>query len=149
MAEYRKASHTIYDIKLHFVWRTKYRYKILTEQVADRCRELIRQICKRNQVEIIKGRMEPEHVHLLVSVPPTIAPSKLMQYIKGASSRRLQQEFPQLNKRYWGRHMWSTGYFVASSGTVTDEMIKDYLEHHQDEDEDEFTISSEPDTPQK
>lgn len=145
MADYRKGSHTIHDIKLHFVWATKYRYKILTEQVADRCRELIRQICKRNRVEIIKGHMEPEHIHLFVSVPPTISPSKLMQYIKGSSSRRLQQEFPYLNKRYWGRHMWRTGYFVASAGTVTEQMIKDYLDHHRDEDEDDFTISGEPD----
>ena len=145
MADYRKASHTVYDIKLHFVWRSKYRYKVLVGPIADKCRELIRQICKRNNVEIIKGHMEPDHVHLLVSMPPTISPSKLMQYVKGSSSRRLQQEFSQLNKRFWGRHMWSTGYFCASSGTVTDDIIKEYLEKHRDKDEDNFTISGEQD----
>lgn len=142
MAEYKKGCHTVYDIKLHFVWRTKYRYKILKERLADRCRELIIQVCKRNKVDIIKGHMEADHIHLFVSLPATIAPSKLMQYIKGSTSRRLQQEFPELNKRYWGRHMWSTGYFCASSGTVTDETIKQYLEEHRDKDsQNDFTIA--------
>ncbi len=146
MANYKKSSHTVHAIKLHYVWITKYRYKVLIGSIADRARELIRQICKQNRVTIIKGHMEPDHVHLFVDVPPSLAPSKLMQYIKGASSRKLQQEFSELNKRYWGKHLWAVGYFCASSGTVTDEIIKEYLEHHKDENpDDEFFIAGERD----
>ena len=146
MANYKKSSHTVHAIKLHFVWITKYRYKVLIGPVADRAREVIRQVCQRNKAEIIKGHMEPDHVHLFVDVPPNLPASKLMQYIKGVSSRKLQQEFSDLNKRYWGRHLWATGYFCASSGTVTDEMIKEYLERHKDEGpEDNFSIAGEPD----
>jgi len=145
MAKYRKSSHTIHVIKYHFVWITKYRYKILEGVIADRARTLIRQVCKRNHVEILKGHIEKDHVHLLVDAPPTLSPSKLMQYIKGVSSRKLQQEFSELNKKYWGRHLWATGYFCATSGTVTDEIIKQYIENHKDEGpEDNFSISGEP-----
>ena len=88
-------------LKYHFVWITKYRYKVLEGVIADRARTIIRQVCKRNHVEILKGHMEKDHVHLLVDAPPSLSPSKLMQYIKGVSSRKLQQEFTQLNKKYW------------------------------------------------
>lgn len=112
--------------------------------VAERARELIRQVCRRNNVSIVKGHMEADHIHLLVSIPPTLSASKLMQYVKGFSSRKLQQEFSELNKKYCGRHMWATGYFCASSGTVTDEIIKEYIEKHRDSGpDDDFTISGE------
>ena len=144
MGKYEKSSHTIYTIKLHFVWATKYRYKVLKSDIAERARELIKQVCQRNKVQIIKGHMELDHVHLFVETPPTMAPSKLMQYIKGFTSRRLQEEFLELNKRYWGRHIWATGYFCASSGTVTDEMIKEYLDHHKKQNpNDNFSIAGE------
>ena len=101
MAKYKRSSHTVHVIKYHFVWITKYRYKVLEGVIADRARTIIRQVCKRNHVEILKGHMEKDHVHLLVDAPPSLSPSKLMQYIKGVSSRKLQQEFTQLNKKYW------------------------------------------------
>ena len=83
MQKYRKTSHTVYDIKYHIVWITKYRQIILTGELAKRVRELIREICKSNEVEIIKGHVSLDHVHLFVSVPPHISVSKLMQYING------------------------------------------------------------------
>ena len=129
MSEYHKGSHTVYDIKYHFVWLTKYRYKILEGDLANRLRELIRQICESRKIKIIKGHLGKEHIHLLVAAPPNIAPCKIMQYIKGVSSRRIQQEFPAIRKRYWGQHIWAQGYFCATSGTVTDEMIKLYIEN--------------------
>jgi putative transposase len=64
-----------------------------------------------------------------------------MQYIKGKSSRQLQQEYPSLQKRYWGQHLWARGYFCATSGTVTDEMLEAYLERHADTSEVEFTVA--------
>jgi putative transposase len=143
MQFYEQGSHTKYSIKLHFVWITKYRYKALTGAIAERARELIRQVCQRNQVEILKGHMEPDHVHLFVSIPTDISASKLMQYIKGSTSRKLQQEFAEIRKRYWGRHLWASGYFCVSAGNITDEMIKEYIEHHRDSPSDDFTITNE------
>tara|TARA_R110000868_G_scaffold293314_2_gene553830 strand:+ start:649 stop:1059 length:411 start_codon:yes stop_codon:yes gene_type:complete len=124
MQHYRKTSHTVYDIKYHLVWITRYRKKILKGELAKRVRELIREVCKANEVEIIKGRVSVGHVHMFVSVPPHISVSKLMQYIKGKSSRKTMSEFKTISKMYWGRHFWTRGYFVVSSGTITDEIYQ-------------------------
>ena len=102
MAEYRKGSHTVYDIQYHFVWVTKYRYHVLGGEVAKRARELILQSCLSREIKIIKGHVSKDHIHILVSCPPRLSPSKVMQYLKGRSSRLLQDEFPHLKKRYWG-----------------------------------------------
>ena len=143
MKKYRKTSHTVYDIKYHIVWITKYRKKILTGELAKRVRELIREVCKANEVEIIKGHVSADQVHLFVSVPPHISVSKLMQYIKGKSSRKIMSEFKTVSKMYWGRHFWARGYFVVS-GTITDEMIMEYIENQNIEDkEGDFKIDGE------
>jgi putative transposase len=126
MQEYRKSAHAVYEIKYHIVWVTKYRYKILRGRVAERARDLIRQICESRGIVIVRGTVSVDHVHLLLSVPPEIAPSKLLQYLKGRSSRRLQDEFPELRKRYWGQHLWARGYFCATVGAVDEKTIKEY-----------------------
>ena len=141
MQMYRKGSHTIYDIKYHIVWITKYRKPVLSGVIAERCRELIRQVSKANEVEIIKGHISKDHVHVFVSVRPNISVSKLVQMLKGVSSRKLLQEDKNLQKRYWGQHLWARGYFVASSGNITDEMIKEYIENQDVEKDDDFRIS--------
>jgi len=128
VAEFRKGSHTVYDIQYHIVWTTKYRYKVLKGKIAERLRELIRQGCSARNITIIRGSVSNDHVHMLISCPPTLAPSKIMQYLKGRSSKMLQEEFQELKKRYWGQHLWATGYFCRTVGTVTDEMVKEYIE---------------------
>ena len=125
---YRKTAHSVYDIKYHPVWITKYRKKVLKGQVGLRLRELVRQICAANDVIIESGSVQADHVHLLVSVPPKLSVSKLMQLLKGRTSRKLLQEFEPLRREFWGRHMWARGYFAASTGNVTDEIIKQYIE---------------------
>lgn len=125
---YRKTAHSVYDIKYHLVWTTKYRKKVLKGQVGLRLRRLVRQVCAANEVLIISGSVQADHVHLLVSVPPKLAVSKLMQLIKGRTSRKMLIEFEELNREFWGRHLWARGYFAASTGNVTDEIIKQYIE---------------------
>ena len=127
MEHYRKSSHTTYDIKYHLVWITKYRKPVLTGEIAKRCRELIREICLSKDVEILKGHISKEHVHIFVSVPPHISVSSLMQSIKGKSSRKMIMENKVLSRTFWGRHIWARGYFVATSGNVTDEVVKEYI----------------------
>ena len=142
MQNYRKTSHSLYDCKYHIVWITKYRKKVLTGLVAERIRELIKQICKEHDVEIIKGHVSRDHIHMFVSVPPHLAISKLVQYLKGKSSYKLMQENKQISKEFWGRHLWGRGYFVATSGNVTDEIIMEYIKNQDEEKSDEdFKIS--------
>jgi len=114
----------------------------MTGLIAERVRELIRQICKENDVEIIKGHVSKDHVHLFLSVPPHLAISKLVQYLKGKSSRKLLFESKSLQQQFWGRHIWARGYFVASSGNVTDEVIMEYIKNQDiDEKDGDFSIS--------
>ena len=102
MDGYRKNSHAVDDIKYHVIWVTKYRYKVLSGLIAIRTRELIRQGCEARGIIILQGSVGKDHIHLLISCPPSLAPSKILQYLKGKSSRLLQGEFPELKKRYWG-----------------------------------------------
>jgi len=125
---YRKTSHAIYDLKYHVVWVTKYRKPVLRGELGKRLRDLIRQTCETLEVYIESGHIAADHVHLLVSVPPNLSVSDLMQRLKGRSSRKMLDEFGELKKQFWGQHLWARGYFAASSGNVTDEIIKQYIE---------------------
>ena len=98
--------------------------------MAVRLRELIRQTCEAFEIRILSGVVSQDHVHILVSAPPTLAPSEIMRRIKGRSAAKLFEEFPTLHKRYWGRHFWARGYFCSTVGQVTEEMIRSYLQHH-------------------
>jgi len=109
------------------VFIPNYRKPVLRGEVGTRLRDLIREICKTLDIEILQGHVRPDHVHLLVSVPPTLSPSRVMNAIKGKSSTRLMRDFRSLNRTFWGRHLWARGYFVATSGNVTDEVITKYI----------------------
>ena len=122
VAEYIHGEHSVHDIKYHIVWITKYRYKILTGKVAQRVRELLIQGCR------ARGN---------------IAPSKIAQYLKGRSSKLLQDEFRDLGKRYWGQHLWARGYFCATVGSVTKDMIQEYIEKQfENGDKNHFKVES-------
>ena len=127
MEYYRSGSHTRYDLKIHIVWITKYRKPVLYCQVAQSLRDLVREICKGEDVHILRGHVSKDHVHLLVSKPPPLSESKLVQRIKGKTSYKMMSEFKTLQQQFWGRHLWARGYFVASSGNVTDEVILEYI----------------------
>lgn len=142
---YRKTSHSIYDLKYHIVWVTKYRYPVLAGGIGIRTRELIRQTCTQMDVQILSGHVSLDHVHLLLSIPPNHAVSDVVQRMKGASSRKLLQEYTELRKRYWGRHLWARGYFAVSTGNVTDEIIRQYIEGHDDKpngEHDNFSVDN-------
>ena len=132
---YRKTSHSVYDLKYHIVWITKYRKPVLKGEVAIRVRELVRQTCATLDVYIVSGHVSQDHVHLLVSLPPNLSVSDFVQRVKGRSSRRMMDEFNELRRQFWGRHLWARGYFAASTGNVTDEIVKQYIESQElDED---------------
>jgi putative transposase len=138
-------AHTKSDLKVHLVWLPKYRKPVLTGEVAVRVRDLIRQIAAEHELEIISGKVARDHVHVFVGYRPNQDVSQIMQWLKGISSRVLLQEFPHLRKRFWGRHFWARGYLAVSSGNITDEMVKEYIEEQEGEqiiDDSRFPIDS-------
>ncbi len=130
---YRRGSHTVTELKYHFVWKTKYSYHVLRGEVALRVRDMLREVCAEKGRVIVKGNIRSSHIHLLVSAPAHYSPAKMAQYLKGKTSYRLQREFPELRKRYWGQHLWNRGYFCATVGAVTEEQIQQYIENQMDE----------------
>jgi putative transposase len=127
MEAYKSGSHTVWDCKYHLVWTTKYRYQVLGGDVGFRCRKLLREIAQSKEMVIHAGSINRDHVHLLISIPPYLSVSRAVQYLKGKSSHKLLTEYKHLRKRYWGQHLWARGYWVASSGNVTDEVWKEYI----------------------
>jgi putative transposase len=115
------------------VWVPKYRKQVLTGDVALRVRDLIRSIAAEHELEIISGKVARDHVHVFISYRPTQKVSQIMQWLKGTSSRVLLQEYAHLRKKFWGRHLWARGYLAVSSGTITDEMIKEYIDEQEGE----------------
>lgn len=133
MRHYRYGAHTKTDLKVHLVWIPKYRKRVLTGDIAIRVRDILRQIAIEHELEIITGKVSADHVHMFISYRPSQDISKIVQWLKGISSRVLMQEFPHLRKKFWGRHFWARGYLAVSSGTITDEMIQKYIEEQEGE----------------
>ncbi len=132
MTEYSRSPHTVYHHRYHLVWVTKYRYRVLQGGLRLRVREIVAQVAEEKEVKIINGVLSADHIHVFASIPPYLAVSEFVKLVKGRSSRKIQQEFPEIRKRYWGRHFWGRGYFSSTSGNVTDEAINAHLDHHVD-----------------
>ena len=131
--------------RVHLVWITKYRYKVITKQLGSRLIEIIRIICKNNNIIIISGTVDSDHIHLYISFRPDLSISKIVQLIKGISSNKIQKEFPELQKKYWGQHFWARGYFASTVGHLDNETIQQYIKNHNSEDidDDTFTLTTE------
>lgn len=132
MENIRKGSHSVHQLHVHLVWSTKYRYEVLRGDIQVRCRDLIRQSCDSLDIQILKGVVSKDHVHLHISYPPKLSISDIMKRLKGRSAKLLLVEYSELKKRYWGGHLWGIGYGAWSTGNITDEMIQEYLNHHKD-----------------
>jgi len=126
----RRSGHTVSILTAHIVWVTKYRYPVLKGDIQVRCRELVKQICDVEDIRILKGVISKDHVHIHIEYRPSQNISDIVKRLKGRTSRRLQEEYSELGKKYWGRHFWAIGYGVWSTGNITDEMVQEYLEHY-------------------
>ena len=144
MRSYRKNSHSKHGLKVHLIWIPKYCKRVLVGKVAERVRDVLRQVSMEHEIHIISGKVVSDHAHMFISYRPQQAISKLVQYLKGTSSRILLQEFTHLQKQFWGRHFWARGYMAISSGNITDEMIQEYIDEQEGEpvDDHRFQIDS-------
>lgn len=128
---FRKLAHSLYECKYHVVFCPKYRYRILKDEVAEYVRQQIYQLVKQQEgVEVIELNSQEDHVQLVVWIPPKYAVSEMMGFLKGKLAIRVFERFPQLGRRYWGRHLWSRGYCVSrvpSGRGVDEEMIRQYV----------------------
>ena len=144
LCEYvRPKNKWTYSIKINGSYCiTKYRYSVLEGDIQQRCRSILVQVCDAEDVVILKGVVSKDHVHMHLEYRPSQSVSELVKKLKGRSSRKLQQEFPNLRKRYWGQHFWAIGFGCWSTGNITDKMVNDYLEHHRKStnDNDNFII---------
>jgi putative transposase len=137
MGRYRKASHVIYKCEYHIVWTPKYRFRILTGAVKELVESDIRMLCGWKDAEVIELNVQPDHVHLLVSVPPKVSVSELVGTIKGKVAIKLFKSYPALKKKpYWGNRFWARGYFVTTVG-LDEDMIRRYVKYQEEEEQKE------------
>ncbi|MDP2923259.1 MAG: IS200/IS605 family transposase [Candidatus Omnitrophota bacterium] len=129
---YRRSPHVVYTLKYHFVWITKYRYRMIEGWMKEYLKKLISQICDDMGIVIEEAQIGKEHLHMCLSVPPKYSPSEVMKQIKGITSERLFEEFPELKKTYWGKHFWARGYFVSSVG-IDENTIKQYIKNQRED----------------
>ena len=137
MEGYKRGSNTVWECKYHLVWSTKYRHQVLGGDIGYRCRELLFETARAHEVEIYAGSINRDHVHMLAAIPPDLSVARAVQYLKGRSSHKLLSEFALLRKRYWGQHLWARGYWVASTGQVTDDVWLDYIKNQKPPEQDD------------
>ncbi|UXY27848.1 IS200/IS605 family transposase [Streptomyces sp. HUAS TT20] len=132
MAEYqniRTGRHCVFVLHAHLVFMTKYRHKVFNDAHLTRMEEIMRAVCADFECELVEFNGENNHVHLLVNFPPKVALSKLVNSLKGVSSRRLRQEYPELVRHYWrAQRLWSGSYFAGSVGGAPLSIVKQYIE---------------------
>jgi len=125
--EYKSTRHAKYLCNYHFVWIPKYRRKVLTGEIAEYTKEVLRTIAEELGCEVLALEVMPDHIHLFVNCPPRYAPSYLANYFKGKSARLILKKFQELKKSTNGK-LWTRSYFVSTSGNVSSETIKKYIE---------------------
>jgi putative transposase len=129
--EIRAGRHCVSNLHVHLVFVTKYRRRVFTRAVLSRLQEIVEAVCSDFEAQLVEFDGEDDHVHLLIHYPPKVAISKLVNSLKGVSSRLLRQEFPSLTHRYWRGVLWSPSYFAGSCGGAPISIIKQYIQQQQ------------------
>ena len=130
--KYTHARTCVYNLNYHIVWCTKYRRKVMDDEVSTRLYELLHDIAKDKGFEIASVKVgEGDHVHCFVSAPPKLSVTSIARWLKGISGRHLLMEFPQLKEKLWNGHLWNGSYFVESIGSTSEDNIRKYIERQQ------------------
>lgn len=124
-----KGNHSVYSIQFHYVACVKYRRKVLIGTISERLKTINLDVAKSFGIEIIEQETAIDHIHILFSSKPQIQPSKFVNSLKSVSARLIFREFPEVKEKLWERHFWSPSYFLASTGQVTLEDLKRYVEN--------------------
>ena len=131
MSSVRTGRHCTFMLHAHLVFVTKYRHRVFSDTHLRRMKEIMRAVCTDFETELVEFNGQTNHVHLLVNFPPKVALSKLVNSLKGVSSRRLRQEFPDLVRHYWrAQRLWSGSYFAGSVGGAPISVLRQYIEQH-------------------
>ena len=125
--------HTKWMCKYHIVFTPKYRRKIVYNQYKESIRDIIKQLCAYKGVEILEGHLMPDHIHMLVSIPPQISVSSFMGYLKGKSALMIFDKHANLKYKFRNRHFWAEGYYVSTVG-LNEETIKKYIREQETSD---------------
>lgn len=125
--EYKSNNNIVYNCKYHIVWCPKYRRKVLVGNIETRLKELLNQYCEEMKIDLVDIEVMPDHIHLLINVDPQFGVHKAIKNLKGKTSRVLRSEFPELTTKL--PTLWTNSYFVASVGSVSLEVVKQYIEN--------------------
>ena len=131
--KYKSNNNIVYSCKYHVVFCPKYRRKVLNNGVDERLKELINNICQELHVDLIEMEVMPDHVHMLIRIPPKYSVSEIMGYLKGKSSLMIFEKYANLKYKYGNRHFWCRGYYVDTVGKNT-AAIKSYIQNQIKED---------------
>lgn len=135
MNKYNRLSHSIWKCTYHIIFCPKYRYKVLEGGSEILVRNQIYRLCgQKDQMSIEEINIQPDHVHLILSIPPKYSVSETMGYLKGKLARKLFDSQKELTKRYWGKHIWTRGYCVSTIG-LDEEKIKKYVKWQQEKEQ--------------
>ena len=118
----------VYQIAYHVVWCPKYRKSILIGPIADETKRLIEGICLQRNWSVLALEVQPDHIHLFISIPPATSVADAIKILKGSTARMLFVKFPELKKQLCGGHLWSPSYYVGTTGNVSSETIQKYIE---------------------
>lgn len=129
--EIRHGRHCVFKLHVHLVFVSKYRRKVFDSDAIDRLRGMFAKVCTDFEASLVEMDGESDHVHLLVEYPPKVSVSALVNSLKGASSRRLRSERPDIKERYWKNMLWSPSYFAASCGGAPIGIVRQYIEQQQ------------------
>jgi putative transposase len=128
----RAGRYCVFNLHVHLVFVTKYRYGVLTPEALESLGEIFKDVCRDFEAELVETNGEEDHVHLLVHYPPKVPVSKLVNSLKGVSSRLLKKKHPELEKKYWKGKLWSPSYFAGSCGGAPISVIRQYVEQQRE-----------------
>jgi putative transposase len=126
----KHARTCVYNVNYHIVWSVKYRRKVLTAEIEHYLKDLFQEIAQEKEFEVVMIEVgEQDHIHVFASAHPKIAPSYIVKMLKGISARKLFLKFPQLKKRLWGGHLWNSSFYIETVGSISEDVIRRYIEN--------------------